>query len=148
MLRLADEPWQVGLAVSLHAADDELRSSIVPINKRYPLADVEAAAARYFEAKGRRVSIEWTMLAGINDTTEQAEKLAPIARRLKAHVNLIAMNPTPLSIDQPSTREVIERFASRLEALGVNVTVRNTRGQEIDAACGQLRVRAASPKPG
>ena len=148
MLRLADEPWQVDLAVSLNAADVELRSSIVPIKKRYPHADVEAAAAKYFEAKGRRVTIEWTMLAGINDTTEQAEKLAPIARRLKAHVNLIAMNPTPLSIDQPSTREVIDRFASRLEALGVNVTVRNTRGQEIDAACGQLRVRAASPNAG
>ena len=148
MLKLADEPWQVGLAVSLHAADDELRSSIVPINKRYPLAEVEAAAAAYFESKGRRVSIEWTMLAGINDTMDQAEKLAPIARRLRAHVNLIAMNPTPLSIDQPSTRPVIEQFASRLEQLGVNVTIRNTRGQEIDAACGQLRVRAATTNPG
>lgn len=148
MLRLADDPWQVGLAVSLHAADDELRSSIVPINKRYPLAEVEAAAAAYFESKGRRVSIEWTMLAGINDTMDQAEKLAPIARRLRAHVNLIAMNPTPLSIDQPSTRPVIELFASRLEELGVNVTIRNTRGQEIDAACGQLRVRAATTNPG
>ncbi len=148
MLRLADEPWQVGLAVSLHAADDELRSSILPINKRYPLAEVEAAAARYYEAKGRRVSIEWTMLAGVNDTIDQAEKLAPIARRLKAHVNLIAMNPTPLSLDQPSPRPVIEAFAARLEELGVNVTIRNTRGQEIDAACGQLRVRAATPNSG
>jgi 23S rRNA (adenine2503-C2)-methyltransferase len=148
MLRLADEPWQVGLAVSLHAADDELRSSILPINKRYPLAEVEAAAARYFEAKGRRVSIEWTMLAGVNDSVEQAEKLAPIARRLRAHINLIAMNPTPLSLDRPSPRPVIESFAAKLEELGVNVTIRNTRGQEIDAACGQLRVRAATPNAG
>jgi 23S rRNA (adenine2503-C2)-methyltransferase len=148
MRRLADEPWQVGLAVSLHAADDELRSSILPINRRYPLAEVEAAAAYFFEAKGRRVSIEWTMLAGVNDTIEQADKLAPIARRLRAHVNLIAMNPTPLSIDQPSKRAVIERFASTLEDLGVNVTIRNTRGQEIDAACGQLRVRAEKANPG
>ncbi|MDH3248574.1 MAG: 23S rRNA (adenine(2503)-C(2))-methyltransferase RlmN [Acidimicrobiia bacterium] len=148
MLRLAEEPWQVGLAVSLHAADDELRSSIIPINKRYPLAEVEAAAARYFEAKGRRVSIEWTMLAGVNDSVDQAEKLAPIALRLRAHVNLIAMNPTPLSLDRPSPRRVIEAFAAKLEDLGVNVTIRNTRGQEIDAACGQLRVRAATPRPG
>ena len=144
MRQLTQDPWQVGLAVSLHAADDELRSTIVPLNKRYPLAEVEAAAAEYFEAKGRRVSIEWTMLAGVNDTQDQARKLAPIAKRLRAHVNLIAMNPTPLSIDQPSSRSVIESFAATLDALGVNATIRNTRGQSIDAACGQLRVRSAS----
>lgn len=144
MRQLAAEPWQVGLAVSLHAADDDLRSSIVPINKRYPLAEVEAAAAEYFAAKGRRVSIEWTMLAGINDTEDQARKLAVIAKRLRAHINLIAMNPTPLSIDQPSPRSVIDRFAATLENLGANATIRNTRGQSIDAACGQLRVRAAT----
>lgn len=143
MRRLADEPWQVNLAVSLHAADDGLRSSILPINKRYPLAEVEAAAANYFEKKGRRVSIEWTMLEGVNDTDEQAEKLAPIARRLHAHVNLIAMNPTPLTKDRPSARSRIEAFARVLDELGINVTIRDTRGQEIDAACGQLRVRAS-----
>lgn len=142
MRRLAEEPWQVNLAVSLHAADDELRSSILPINKRYPLAEVEAAAANYFAKKGRRVSIEWTMLAGVNDTDEQARKLAPIARRLHAHVNLIAMNPTPLTTDRPSARSRIDSFAEVLGDLGVNVTIRDTRGQEIDAACGQLRVRA------
>jgi len=142
--RLTEEPWQVNLAVSLHAADDELRSSILPINRRYPIAEVEAAAARYFEVKGRRVSLEWTMLRGVNDTEEQARKLAPIAMRLRAHVNLIAMNPTPLSIDQPSQRTAIQHFADVLADLGVNVTIRDTRGQDIDAACGQLRVRAAS----
>jgi len=142
MLRLADEPWQVNLAVSLHAADDELRSSILPVNKRYPLAEVEAAAANYFQKKGRRVSIEWTMLAGVNDTDDQARKLAPIAERLRAHVNLIAMNLTPLTTDRPSDERRIEAFARLLSDLGVNVTIRDTRGQEIDAACGQLRVRA------
>lgn len=142
MRRLAEEPWQVNLAVSLHAADDELRSSILPINKRYPLAEVEAAAANYFEKKGRRVSIEWTMLNGVNDTDSQARKLAPIARRLHAHVNLIAMNPTPLTSDEPSPKSRIESFAGVLRDMGVNVTIRDTRGQEIDAACGQLRVRA------
>ncbi len=140
--RLADEPWQVNLAVSLHAADDELRSKLVPLNRRYPLAEVEAAAAEYFEKKGRRVSLEWTMLDGVNDTLDQAGKLAPIARRLRAHVNLIAMNPTPLSDDRPSARPAIQHFADRLRELGVNVTIRDTRGRDIDAACGQLRVRA------
>ena len=144
MRRLAEEPWQVNLAVSLHAADDELRSSLVPINRRYPLADLEDAASEYFEKKGRRVSLEWTMLDGVNDSLEQAEKLAPIARRLRAHVNLIAMNPTPLSSDQPSGQRTIDRFAARLADLGVNVTVRDTRGRDIDAACGQLRVRSST----
>lgn len=144
MKRLADEPWQVNLAVSLHAADDELRSTLVPLNRRYPLAEVEAAAANYFEKKGRRVSLEWTMLDGVNDSLGQAEKLAPIARRLRAHVNLIAMNPTPLSVDRPSREATMNRFAARLSELGVNVTIRDTRGRDIDAACGQLRVRASS----
>jgi 23S rRNA (adenine2503-C2)-methyltransferase len=144
MRMLADEPWQVGLAVSLHAADDQLRSSMIPLNDRYPLAEVESAAAEYFEKKGRRVSIEWTMMEGVNDTREQAERLAKIARRLRAHVNLIALNPTPLSTDRPSTRRAISKFVEVLESSGVSTTIRDTRGQDIDAACGQLRVRAGS----
>jgi 23S rRNA (adenine2503-C2)-methyltransferase len=144
ILRLSEEPWQVNLAISLHAADDDLRSRLIPINSRYPLAELESAAADYFAKKRRRVSLEWTMLDGVNDTLEQAEKLAPIARRLRAHVNLIAMNPTPLSPDRPSGRPAIERFAERLRALGVNVTIRETRGSDIDAGCGQLRVRSAT----
>ena len=144
MRRLADEPWQVGLAVSLHAADDELRSTLVPLNDRYPLADVESAAAEFYAKKGRRVSIEWTMMDGVNDTDDQARKLAAIANRLRAHINLIALNPTPHSQDRPSDRSTINRFVDVLEAEGANVTVRDTRGQDIDAACGQLRVRAKS----
>lgn len=138
--RLADEPWPVNLAVSLHAADDELRSSLVPINQRYPIADLEQAASEYFEKKGRRISIEWTMMDGVNDTLDQADRLASIARRLRAHVNLIALNPTPLSKERPSTQLHIEEFARALMKRGVNVTIRDTRGQDIDAACGQLRV--------
>ncbi len=143
--RLADEPWPVYLAVSLHAADDELRSQLVPINRRYPLAELEAAAARYVEKKRRRLSIEWTMIEGVNDTLDQARKLAPIAKRLRAHVNLIALNPTPLTSDRASSRSQIKSFASALEDLGVNVTIRDTRGREIDAACGQLRVFSGKP---
>ena len=140
--RLANEKWPVSLAVSLHAADDELRDTLVPINKRYPLAEVEAAAAEFFEKKRRRLSIEWTMMAGVNDTDEQAEKLAAIATRLRAHVNLIALNPTPLTKETASSGPEIKRFARVLRARGVNVTVRDTRGRDIDAACGQLRVLA------
>jgi 23S rRNA (adenine2503-C2)-methyltransferase len=146
ILRLAEAPWPVNLAISLHAADDELRTSLVPINKRYPIADLESAAQTYFEKKGRRLSIEWTMMDGVNDTLDQADKLALIARRLRAHVNLIALNPTPLSDERPSSQLHIEQFAKALQTRGVNVTVRETRGRDIDAACGQLRARSASPK--
>lgn len=139
--RLAQEPWPLKLAVSLHAADDELRSRLIPLNDRYPLAEVERAAGDYARRKRRRVSIEWTMMDGVNDSDTQADGLAAIARRLRAHVNLIAMNPTPMSDERPSGEPRIERFADRLRAAGVNATVRDTRGRDIDAACGQLRVR-------
>jgi 23S rRNA (adenine2503-C2)-methyltransferase len=144
MRRLAREPWPLNLAVSLHAADDVLRSRLVPLNRRYPLAEVEAAAAEYYAAKRRRISIEWTLIAGINDTLEQAANLIPIAQRLRAHVNLIPLNPTPLSSDRPSPPRLVERFAHSLRRAGVTVTVRDTRGRGIEAACGQLRVRAAT----
>jgi 23S rRNA (adenine2503-C2)-methyltransferase len=138
--RLADEAWPVYLAISLHAGDDELRSRLVPINRRYPIADLEAAASEYFEKKRRRISIEWTMMDGVNDTRDQADKLASIALRLRAHVNLIALNPTPLSAERATSRLHIEEFARTLGDRGVNVTIRDTRGSDIDAACGQLRV--------
>ncbi len=140
--RLADEPWPVSLAISLHAADDELRNSLVPINKRYPLEDLESAAAEYLRKKRRRLSIEWTMIDGVNDTSEQVAKLAAIATRLRAHVNLIALNPTPLTTETASTETRIKAFASELRQRGVNATIRDTRGRDIDAACGQLRVLA------
>ena len=140
--RLAADPWPVYLAISLHAADDDLRSRLVPINKRYPIAELEAAARHYFEEKGRRLSIEWTLMDGVNDTFDQADKLAAIARRLRAHVNLIALNPTPLSAERAPTRLHIEEFAATLRDKGVNTTIRDTRGRGIDAACGQLRVAA------
>ncbi len=143
--RLAGEPWPVYLAISLHAADDDLRSSLVPINRRYPLEALEAAAADYYRAKHRRLSIEWTMMKGVNDGDDQAEKLSAIAGRLRAHVNLIALNPTPLTKDTASGKDRIDTFARILKRRGVNVTVRDTRGRDIDAACGQLRVEAGRP---
>jgi 23S rRNA (adenine2503-C2)-methyltransferase len=144
--RLADEPWPVYLAISMHAADDELRTSLVPINKRYHLAMLEAAALEYFEKKRRRLSIEWTMMDGVNDTEDQAFKLAAIARRLRAHVNLIALNPTPLTDEKASSKSRIDEFARILKGEKVNVTIRDTRGQDIDAACGQLRVIAGNSR--
>ncbi|HEX9847757.1 MAG TPA: 23S rRNA (adenine(2503)-C(2))-methyltransferase RlmN [Acidimicrobiia bacterium] len=138
--RLTEEPWPVYLAVSLHAADDELRTALVPINRRYPISDLEAAARGYFEKKGRRLSIEWTMIDGVNDNLDQAGKLAAIAGRLRAHVNLIALNPTPLSTQRAPSKLHIDEFATALSKRGINVTVRDTRGRDIDAACGQLRV--------
>ena len=141
--RLADEPWQVGLAVSLHAADDELRSSLIPLNRRYPITELIAACTYFFETTGRRISIEWTMMDGVNDTIEQAERLAVIARDLRAHVNVISLNPTPLTPHRRPERLAVLEFVNKLNDLGVNATYRETRGREIDAACGQLRVRGA-----
>ena len=142
MRKLAEEGLQVGLAVSLHAADDELRTSLVPLNRRYPLEDVVAAAAYYYERTGRRISIEWTLMAGVNDTAEQASKLAEIAQALPAHVNVIALNPTPLTPQQAPSRRSIQGFMATLRTSGAHATFRETRGQEIDAACGQLRIRS------
>ena len=131
---------QVGLAVSFHAASDELRDRLVPINLKYPLAKLEAAIAEWVRRTGRRPSIEWAMIDATNDSDEQAGLLATIAYRLGAHVNLIPLNPTPGWPTQPSPRDRIKTFARILKAGGVNVTIRDTRGRGIDAACGQLRL--------
>lgn len=146
--RLAREPWSVNLAVSLHAADDALRSTLVPLNVRHPLGDVLDAAEEYFEITGRRVSIEWTLIAGTNDDVTQARKLAAIARRLHAHVNVIAMNPTPLTAAQAPPEAAVEQFIAAARDAGANITRRDTRGQDIDAACGQLRLRQEERRTG
>jgi 23S rRNA (adenine2503-C2)-methyltransferase len=142
--RMAERAPQVGLAVSFHAASDELRDQLVPPNVRYPLAKLEEAMAAWRAKTRRRPSIEWALIDRVNDTTEQAELLAPIARRLGAHINLIPLNPTPgyPVLGSPPAR--IRRFVSTLEGLGANVTVRDTRGRSIDAACGQLALTASS----
>jgi len=136
--RLAEDHPQVGLAVSLHAADDDLRNELVPVNRLWPLAELERAVAAWRERTGRRPSIEWTMMDRVNDDDGQARLLAPMARRLHAHVNLIPMNPTPGSDYQPSDPDRIRAFVVILRDAGVPVTVRDTRGRGIDAACGQL----------
>jgi 23S rRNA (adenine2503-C2)-methyltransferase len=136
---------QVGLAVSFHAASDALRSSLVPPNDRYPLAALETAIAEWRAATRRRPSIEWAMIDRVNDTEEEASLLAPIAKRLGAHVNLIPLNPTPGYAVVGSSPARIRRFVEVLERARVNVTVRDTRGRTIDAACGQLALGALAP---
>src|SRR5580658_7082546 len=142
--RLALESLPVNLAVSLHAANDSLRDELVPINRRYPLSVLATACAEYVAASGRRLSIEWALIDGVNDRSLDATELAAFAVPLGAHVNLIPLNPTPgyAVVGSPPAR--IRRFRDDLGALGVNATVRVTRGAEIDAACGQL---AASVRP-
>jgi 23S rRNA (adenine2503-C2)-methyltransferase len=144
MRKLIDEPWPVNLAVSLHSTIPSERTKLVPINARYPIHDVIAAASDYYEAKGRRISLEWTLIAGKNDSDLEAEGLARIARQIRAHINVIALNPTPMSTDRPPDRDHVDRFIATLKRHGANVTLRDTRGQDIDAACGQLRLRAES----
>jgi 23S rRNA (adenine2503-C2)-methyltransferase len=140
---LPDTNAQVGLAVSLHAASDELRDQLVPPNRLYPLARLEAAIAAWRARTRRRPSIEWAMIDQVNDTVEQAGLLAPIARRLGAHVNLIPLNPTPGYPTVGSSPARIRRFVDVLQRAKVNVTVRDTRGRRIEAACGQLALSAS-----
>jgi len=142
MRKLINERWPLNLAVSLHSTIPSERSKLVPINDRYPIDDVIAAAKDYYDTKGRRVSLEWTLIAGVNDSDEEAIGLAKLARKIHAHVNVIALNPTPMSSDLPPSNDHIRRFLGTLRREGANVTLRDTRGQDIDAACGQLRLRA------
>ncbi|MEX1218292.1 MAG: 23S rRNA (adenine(2503)-C(2))-methyltransferase RlmN [Acidimicrobiales bacterium] len=143
--RLAEESLPVNLAVSLHAANDELRDELVPINRRYPLADLYEACEQYIQAKNRRLSFEWALIAGVNDRTSDARELATATRRLRAHVNLIPLNDTPGWPTTGSSAKKVQEFAEELVDLGVNVTVRANRGNDIDAACGQLRANHNGP---
>ncbi|MBO0683227.1 MAG: 23S rRNA (adenine(2503)-C(2))-methyltransferase RlmN [Candidatus Dormibacteraeota bacterium] len=147
MERLAGEGLSVTLAVSLHAARDALRDVLVPINRRYPLAQVVGAADRLAQVTGRRVSYEWVLLAGVNDSERDARELGGLLRGRLAHVNLIPFNP----VDEAPYREPdpasVRRFSQQLREQGLNVTVRDTRGREGDAACGQLRARSLAEDP-
>jgi 23S rRNA (adenine2503-C2)-methyltransferase len=139
--RLATEELPVNLAVSLHAANDRLRERLVPLNKRYPLSVLTEACRSYLAAKGRRLSFEWALIAGVNDRPTDAGELADIAVPLGAHVNLIPLNPTPGYAVLGSSPGRVRQFRDLLVDLGVNATIRHNRGTEIDAACGQLAAR-------
>ena len=139
--KMADEPLQVNLAVSLHAANDVLRTQLVPINHRYPVAEVMAAIKEYLTHTKRRVTFEYALMKGINDTPAHARELGALLKGLLCHVNLIPLNPVAESPYQPSTAENAATFQQILEARGIAATVRMRRGIDIDAGCGQLRRR-------
>ncbi|MGQ0575380.1 MAG: 23S rRNA (adenine(2503)-C(2))-methyltransferase RlmN [Pseudonocardia sp.] len=145
--KLTAENLAVTLAVSLHTPDDELRDTLVPVNNRWKVAEVLAAARRYAQATGRRVSIEYALIRDVNDQPWRADLLGEVLRRhigtRLVHVNLIPLNPTPGSEWDASPRRVQDEFVRRVQAAGVACTVRDTRGREIAAACGQLAAAQA-----
>jgi len=144
--QMTSDPRPLRLALSLHAADPALRSHLMPVNDRYPLADVLAACEAYYARKRRRVFVEYVMLGGVNDSVAQARALAEILDRRVYKVNLIPYNPTGLY--SGSSRDVIAAFKSVLERARIPATVRLTRGRDIAAACGQLAVEPkARPRP-
>ncbi len=138
MERLAAEGLPVTLALSLHAANDATRDELVPLNRRYPLERLFAAATTWVERTRRRLSLEWALIDGVNDTDAALAELVDFAAPLAAHVNLIPLNPTPGFLVRGSRPERVAAFRDGLLARGVNATVRNTRGRSITAACGQL----------
>ncbi len=141
MRRLADRKLQITPALSLHAATDEKRRALMPIAERYPLEELMEACAYYFEQTGRRITFEYSLVKGVNDSEEDAGKLASLIGRLNCHVNLIPVNPIRERGYRQSDRRAVEAFRNRLQNRGINVTVRREMGRDIDGACGQLRRR-------
>ena len=143
---LAALDLQLTLSVSLHAPDDETRSKIMPANRGRGVEALMDACERYYRRTGRRISFEYAMIDGVNDTPEHAKLLAKHARRVSAHVNLIPLNHVDERPFQPSSPEHLKQFIRILEHEGVNVTVRRTLGGDVDASCGQLRKKVAEGK--
>ena len=136
--RFADEKRQVNLAISLHAAEDGLRQSMLPVNKKYNIDEVLEACRYYVNQTGRRITFEWALINGVNDTPEEARKLAARLKGLLCHVNAIPLNPTQGYKGQATTRERAQRFKESLEQAGIPCTIRMRRGIDIQAGCGQL----------
>ncbi|MDT8304502.1 MAG: 23S rRNA (adenine(2503)-C(2))-methyltransferase RlmN [Anaerolineae bacterium] len=146
--RLADEERPVNLAVSLHGATDAARQALVPVARHWSLAELLEACRYYVDKRGRHIFFEWTLIAGENDTAEQAHALGELLQELDGHVNLIPLNPTGEYEGTPSQREAIRQFKAILDGYGLPSTVRQRRGIDIDAGCGQLRKRAGlAPAP-
>ena len=139
--RFAEEKRQIGLAVSLHAATDEERNSLIPVARRWPIAELMAACRYYIDQTGRRLTFEWALIAHENDTIEQARALGHLLRGMLCHVNLIPLNPTKGYGGGPSDRDRVQEFQDELASYGVSSTVRVRRGIDIQAGCGQLRDR-------
>ena len=144
--RLSGEKLQVGLAISLHAADNKLRNKLVPVNIKYPLDELIPACREYFSRTRRRVSFEYALFNGINDSLSQAQSLADLIQSMNCHVNLITANSTANQTLQPSHKSQVLAFQRALKERGINCTLRQSRGQDINAGCGQLRSRFLTPK--
>ena len=141
--RFAAEKRQVNLAISLHAANDALRASMMPVDRKYPIADLIAAARNYTEQTGRRITFEWALIRDVNDREEDALELAELVKGMLCHVNVIPLNPTRKYAGQATTHERALAFKSALESKGIPCTIRLRRGIDIQAGCGQLATRAA-----
>jgi 23S rRNA (adenine2503-C2)-methyltransferase len=139
--KLADEPQQFRLAISLHGATDETRNAIMPVNRKYPLRELTAACEYYQQQRGRMITFEYILISGVNDGPDQVEPLAALARRLNAKVNLIPYNAVEGLPWRRPAEEAQERFLEALQSKGVSVTLRREKGHDIDAACGQLRLK-------
>ncbi len=144
---LMDKKLGLTLSISLHAPEDGARSAIMPVNRQYPIGELMEVCREYFAVTGRRISYEYALIDGVNDTQEQAAALARLLEGQICHVNLIPVNPVAERETRRSSRAAVERFARRLGELGVNATVRRELGSDISAACGQLRRRAAGVTP-
>ena len=143
---LMKERLGLTLSISLHGADDETRSGIMPVNRRYPISELMEVCREYFRVTGRRISYEYALIDGVNDSEAKARELAGLLRGQNCHVNLIPVNPVAERETKRSSRAAVERFARLLGELGINATVRRELGSDIAAACGQLR-RAGRPSP-
>jgi 23S rRNA (adenine2503-C2)-methyltransferase len=144
--RLADEPAQYRLAISLHGATDDVRNRLMPVNRKYPLRELIAAAEYYQARKGRMITLEYILIAGINDGPDQIQPLAELARRLHAKINLIPYNHVAGLPWQRPAEPAQDRFLAALLEAGANATLRREKGHDIDAACGQLRLKQAAQK--
>ena len=138
---LADRKLAITLALSLHAASDEQRRKLMPVANRYSIEELMQACSYYFETTGRRISFEYSLVSGVNDTIEDAVRLSVLAKRVSAHINLIPVNPIKERDYRRGSRDEILAFKNKLEKNGINVTIRREMGQDIDGACGQLRRR-------
>ena len=143
---LAQKKLQLTLSVSLHAPNDAIRNTIMPVNKAYPIDELIAACRRYYDATSRRISFEYAMIQGVNDTEAAAKELLRRMKGLPAHFNLIPLNHVEESPLKPSTRQAVAKFQKLLEEGGITATVRRTLGSDIDASCGQLRRKHSQGK--
>ena len=137
--QLADMKLQITLAISLHAPNDELRKTMMPIANKYSISEIMEACRYYIEQTGRRISFEYSLVKGVNDTKECADQLIALVRNMKCHINLIPVNPIKERDYEQSEKKSINDFKNKLEKSGINVTIRREMGRDIDGACGQLR---------